>query len=384
LLHADGKEKGPAVLLTSATSFLKSAPAYHIEVGPDYLLRPRKANENIEQRDKTTYRFIPAFDESGPKNEPIRVSGASSKGRKRDENLKRLVDHILEDDDDSHVFSNMAEFDADPHPRKVGIVVNSYHQVKIVKQYIRDQYSEVNHQTMAVVDKIPEDGDRNDWITSAQVEIEFANNPRFNILIFPMRAIGRGTNIVFSEGKRKLHAAIGQLYFLTRPHPTPHDLSLLVSLAGQASQQFDSYIFPPDISMKALDEGWRSARRQAYIQARILLNNPLMMSRLGNLVEPFVANNCVDIIQTIGRAMRGGMPCRVFFVDAAWAPRSALGTKDNESSSMLIQMRNILHNVIHDPNPVHAEIARELYEEFYEPLCRIEGLIDSEQEDYDD
>lgn len=69
---------------------------------------------------------------------------------------------------------------------------------------------------------------------------------------------------------------------------------------------------------------------------QILLNNPLMMGRLGNLVEPFVANNCVDIIQTIGRAMRGGMPCRVFFVDAAWAPRSASGTKDNESSSMPI------------------------------------------------
>jgi len=384
LLHADAKEKGPAVLLTSATSFLKPAPAYHIEVGPHYLLRPRKQDEGIEQREKTTYHFIPAIDESGPKSEPIRVSGASSKGRRREENLKRLVDHILKDEEDSYVFSNIAEFDADPHPRKVGIVVNSYHQVKIVKQYIRDQYSEVNHQTMAVVDKIPEDGDRNDWITSAQVEIEFADNPQFNILIFPMGAIGRGTNIVFSEGARKLHAAIGQLYFLTRPHPTPHDLSLLVSLAGRASQQFDSHIFTSDISMEALYDGWRHARQQAYIQARILLNNPLMMSRLGNLVEPFVANNCVDIIQTIGRAMRGGMPCRVFFVDAAWAPRSASGTKDNESSSMLIQMRNILHNVIHDPNPVHAEIARELYEEFYEPLCRVEGLIENEQEDSDD
>jgi hypothetical protein len=387
LLQGNGNEKGPAVLLTSATSFLKPAPAYHIEVGPDYLLRPKEQQPTaeIQPRDKTTYYFIPATDESGPKSVPIRISGVS-KQRLREENLKRLVDHILKDEEDSYVLSNMAEFDAVPYPRKVGIVVNSYDQAKIVKQYLQNRYPEINRQTMAVVNKIPDGGHRDEWITSAQVEIEFADNPQFNILVFPIGAIGRGTNIVFSEGPRKLHAALGQLYFLTRPHPTPDDLSLLVSLAGRASQQFDSRRFSPDTSLKTLDKSWRSARQQTYKQAQILLNNPLMMSRLGNLVEPFVANNCVDIIQTIGRAMRGGRPCRVFFVDAAWAPRTALGQKDNESSSMLIQMRNILHQVIHDPNPVHAEIARELYEAFYEPLSQLveNELIGSEHEEYND
>lgn len=376
LLNADGKEKGPAVLLTSATSFLKPASAYHINIGPDYLLKP-KEQKNAELSDQTTYAFIPAIDETGPEREAIRISGISQTSR-RDTNLKRLVDHILKDEEDSYVLSNMVEFDAEPHPRKVGIVVNSYQQAKMVKQYIRDRYPEINRQTMAVVDHIPEGSERHEWITSAQVEVEFADNPQFNILVFPMQAIGRGTNIVFTDGPRKRHAAIGQLYFLTRPHPTPDDQSFLVSLAGQASQNFDSKQFPSDASLNDLVHAWRQARKTAYNQASILLNNPLRISMLGKLATPFVANICVDIIQTIGRAMRGGMPCKVFFVDAAWAPHSALGKIDNNKSSMLIQMREILHQVIHDSNPVHAAIARELYEKFYEPLCRVEGLIESD------
>jgi len=375
LLHADAKEKGPAVLLTSATSFLKPASAYHIDIGPDYLLRPQK--QKTKPHKQTTYTFLPYIDESGPEREAIRISGISQT-RRRDANLKRLVDHILKGGEDSEVLSYMAEFDAEPRPRKAGIVVNSYQQAKMVKQYIRDWYPEINRQTMAVVDHIPDGSERHEWITSAQVEVEFADNPQFNILIFPMRAIGRGTNIVFSEGSRERHAAIGQLYFLTRPHPTPDDQSFLVSLAGQASQHFDSKQFPSDASLDDLVNAWRKARKTAYDQASILLNNPLRISMLGKLATPFVANLCVDIIQTIGRAMRGGMPCRVFFVDAAWAPRSALGERDNHKSSMLIQMRNILHQVIHDANPVHAAIARELYEEFYDPLCRVEGLIESD------
>jgi len=374
LLGAEGRTKGPAVLLTSATSFLKPAPAYHIEIGPHYLLRPREEMKARVQQEKTTYYFIPAFDDRGPKREAIRVSGVY--GHRRDENLKRLLDHIFRDGEDSRVMSNLEGFDAHPHPRKVGLVVNSYSQTKLVKQYLNNKYPEINRQTMAVMDKIPEDGNREEWITSAQVEIEFADNPQFNILVFPLGAIGRGTNIVFSQGPRTREAAIGQLYFLTRPHPTPDDLSLLVSLAGQASQQFDSQIFSQNMTLSELLSIWQTARREAYTKAKILLNNPIMMSRLGNLAKPFVANAGVDIIQTIGRAMRGGRPCQVFFVDAAWAPRSAYKQNDNEVSSMLIALRNILQEVIHDPNPVHAEIAKELYEDFYEPLCRINGVND--------
>jgi hypothetical protein len=383
LLTRDGKKAGPAVLVTSATSFLKPAPAYHIDIGPDYLLRPRK-HEDKAERDKTIYTFLPAYDHHRPRATPIRISGAPGGSHRRDENLKRLADHILKDGEDSYVMRYMQEFDAKPHPRKVGLVVNSYQQVRVIKQYIRERYPEVSRQTLAVINHIPEDGNRHEWITSAQVEHEFADNPQFNILVFPLRAIGRGTNIVFKEGPRIREAAIGQLYFLTRPHPTGDDLSLLVSLAGAASQKFDSRIFPKDASMDDLLEVWRNARRETYQDVSKLLNNPLMASRLGKLIEPFVANNSVDIVQAIGRAMRGGVPCRVFFTDAAWAPRSAERQKDTESSSMLIQMRMILHHAIHDSNPVHAEIARELYQEFYEPLCRVEGLYDGTQGDYED
>ena len=39
LLEADGKPSGPAILMTSATSFLAASPAYHIDVGPHYIFK---------------------------------------------------------------------------------------------------------------------------------------------------------------------------------------------------------------------------------------------------------------------------------------------------------------------------------------------------------
>jgi hypothetical protein len=59
-----------------------------------------------------------------------------------------------------------------------------------------------------------------------------------------------------------------------------------------------------------------------------LLRRPQQISRLGRMMQPFVADGMVDLLQTIGRAMRNGCKTRVHFVDASFAPNSAKERRD--------------------------------------------------------
>jgi hypothetical protein len=211
-----------------------------------------------------------------------------------------------------------------------------------------------------------------------------------------MLAIGRGVNIVFTKGPRKLDAAIGTIYFLTRPHPTTDDTQLLYSLAGKATQEFDSRVFTEAEDLPAISNVWKQSRKQLWKTANWLLREPLMASRLGeDLFKPFTANQMVGILQTIGRGMRNGCPVQVYFVDAAWAIKSTEDKPDSGRDSMLVQMQIILEECLKHPDSVIREIYQELYGAFLDPLQRIEGVVyppslrnsegsTEEEDDFDD
>ena len=187
---------------------------------------------------------------------------------------------------------------------------------------------------------------------------------------------GRGVNIVFTKGSRKLDAAIGTIYFLTRPHPTTDDMQLLYSLAGKATQEFDSRVFNEKDDLAAIYNAWKNSRKQLWKTANHLLREPLMASRLGeDLFKPFTANQMVAILQTIGRGMRNGCPVQVYFVDAAWAIKSTQDKPDSGRDSMLVQMRIILEECVKHSDPVIREIYQELYGAFLDPLRRVEGVV---------
>jgi len=112
-----------------------------------------------------------------------------------------------------------------------------------------------------------------------------------------------------------------------------------------------------------------------------LLRLPLRASGLGPLAVPFTADIMVDVLQTVGRGMRGGRPVRVRFADAAWAPRSARGLADTRTSSMLVMMRAILRDRVADPDPVSCEICEALYRPFLDPLEHCAGMIAAEPKD---
>ena len=82
----------------------------------------------------------------------------------------------------------------------------------------------------------------------------------------------------------------------------------------------------------------------------------------------------IIILQTIGRAMRGDCPAFVYFVDAAWAPRSANGGSDSKSTSMLVMMQDILRECLSHPDLTTRQCYESLYLSFATPMNAIAGL----------
>lgn len=361
-------EGGPCVLLTSATSFLEASPAYHVAQGPHYVLSPQKSEYDARQ---SRYVFRPVMD--GVTLEPLRFSGGGVGARR---NLTRMLEDLVSGGtEDNEIFRQLRSLEREGGVRrKAAIIVNSYEQVRDLVAYLAQHHPEVARRTRGVVNALRSGEGPERFITSAMVE-HVGDDTKVDVLIMPMLAVGRGVNVVFTRGDHATKAALGVLYFLTRPHPGSDSLDLLFSLAARATQEMDAWPFPPGTSAEEMKDTLARRRYQTYLLATRLLREPLRASRLGpTLFRAFTANMMVPILQTIGRAMRGGMPARVYFVDAAWAPASARGETDQAETSMLVMMRSILEELTGHPDGALRETYLELYGAFLEPLRRAQNV----------
>lgn len=373
--QSDGSRDGPAVLLTSATSFLPPSPAHHIAVTPHYVLQRLKPER--DNAPPSHYEFRPIRDGDATEAPFLRFSGERSEAIRMG-NLEKMVFSLLDGGPlASQLALDCANFDVhDNVPRKAALIVNSYEQARRLKQFIDQRLPAWRDKVIAVVDDLPDSGALEGYVTASRVE-RLGDDDRWQVLIFPPGALGRGTNIVFTSGARRRDAVIGTLYFLTRPHPAPNDMSLPVSMAARATLEFDLRQ-DDSTSLDQIGQRLLAARRQAYKKIGGLLRRPLYARSLGKLFEPFTANIAVNLLQTIGRAMRNGCPVQCFFVDRAWAEKSAKGDGDTETSSMLVQLRMILQSGSCSDDPREAALYRALYGAFLEPLTQVKGLYTSE------
>lgn len=382
--HEDGSRSGPSVLLTSATSFLPASPAYHVAVTPHYVLR--RLRPERDDAPPSRYFFRPIKDGTGDEAVPLRFSGERSEAA-RFANLEKMAMALLEGGPtNSQLAKDCDTFDIrNGMGRKAAFVVNSYDQALRLKRAIDQRLPAWRDKVVAVVGDLPEGpvAATSGYVTVSRVEA-LGDDPNWKLLIFPSGALGRGTNVVFTSGPRRRDAAIGTMYFLTRPHPAPNDMSLMVSMAAEATLNFDLR----QENSPALDDMAQSlikARGRAYEKVGRLMRKPLYARALGELFEPFTANMAVSLLQTIGRAMRNGCPVQCFFVDRAWAERSARQQPDHEKSSMLVQLRRILERGVNDTDPRIAALHQALYAAFLEPLSKTEDLrVAGETDDVSD
>jgi hypothetical protein len=368
----DPNAHAPAVLLTSATSFMPASPAFHIDVAPSYLLRRQ---EPYESNSVSQYAFRPIPDPDAPDQAPLRYSGVRAE-TVRLANLRKMASALLEGGlTNSKVAADCAQFDVrDGIRRKAAFVVNSYDQCVALKRFIDQKFAHWRDRTVAVVKEIPDDAVARGFVTASMVEA-LGDDPNWDLLIFPMGALGRGTNIVFSSGPRQRDATLGTLFFLTRPHPSPDDLGFLVSMGARATMQFDSSELGGIERLDDCADELRRARGSLYRDVGHLLRHPLYARSLRkDLFTPFTANVAVPLLQTIGRAMRNGCPAQCVFVDRAWAENSSTGGTDDASTSMLVQLRSILEQGYQSSDAQEALLFRELYGPFLEPFRKVAGL----------
>ncbi len=235
----------------------------------------------------------------------------------------------------------------------------------------------------------------------------FAEDPDAELLVAPLLAVERGHNILNKQRK----AAFGTVIFLARPHPRPDDLSLAVfaindwvtrlvrDLPGLHAGTFSKMV----AGAGNLDAAARVFRREARKEWRHLLRRPYIYSRLNDTEkESFAWDQMVTIWQVIGRLVRGGVPARVVFMDAAFAPALAESTapppapptapaakprrsrRRRTDDGLLIKLRSVLAPYFEAPadpagpqafaNPADPALVRTLYHPLYQALCRVRNI----------
>jgi hypothetical protein len=106
-------------------------------------------------------------------------------------------------------------------------------QIAVVNPVLADR-------TSGVLKELPIDAHRFRYVLKGQIE-GLGYDQYVDVIVFPIAALGRGVNIVIrSDDNDSGKAAVGSIYFLTRPHPAAGDLSLMISMLAQATQAFDN------------------------------------------------------------------------------------------------------------------------------------------------
>ena len=364
-LHEIGRAN---VLLTSATSWLELSTEYHVAIKPDYVLAPRANEIGTVQ----LYLFPKRHPSTG---KSLRFSGG---GQDREDNLRQMVSALAQRDSDNlsdlekAIRSITTELG---RSRKVALVVNSYEQVQLVVEQLNDVNHALGTRTRGVVKAMPTGMSRARYVLRGQIE-ELGRDDEVDVIVFPIAALGRGVNVVFrTDDNDTGKAAIGAVYFLTRPHPAASDLTLMTSLLARATQELDAQDLS-DQSLSQVRQTFDRARFAAYRRIGNLLARPMSASQLDSpTLVNFAANLLVPILQTIGRGMRKAMPVDIYFVDAAWAPNSAEGRPETDRSSMLVVMRQVLDMCLGHPDADLRDIYKALYGIFQDAFRNIDGLL---------
>ncbi|MEV4427732.1 hypothetical protein AB0K23_20530 [Streptomyces sp. NPDC049602] len=402
-------QSGPHVLLMSGTSWAGTSTRAHVLAPVRAVLKPQsKALRSIRD---TVFRTEFLHDAAG---QPIRLSGQDPD--QREDVLRLMIDRLARprgDGSSSPLQSELAQI-PDQRRKRALLLVGSYAEAQVAA---------------TALDEIPRWRGRVRVLAADDAELEtaiggaapaqsqaaspgavrrgdlasFADDPDAELLLAPLLAVERGHNILTAPqrpGEEKV-AAFGTVFFLVRPHPRPDDLSLAVFAINDWSTRFVrgqlrtpegtfSDLVAASGGLEAAGSSFRTTARRVW---RHLLSRPYIYSSLSDdEKESFVWDQLVTIWQVIGRLVRGGVPARVVFVDAAFAPRLAAAQapavgreqrrRRTSDPGLLVRMRDVLAPYFADtetaaagthPDPADTELVKLLYRPLYEALCALEA-----------
>lgn len=293
--------KGPHVLLTSATSWAPGSPQYHIFIPPHAVLKPPV--DETQAIMESTFEFLPKYDVTGQR---ITISGVQGKERSR--RLKRMANLLVREKNLSN------ELQYWKGKRKILLVVGSYEEAKWVTYEINQMPSFTGGVACMISDDEDDFTPLDETSCIRRGEIELFIDTDFDILVAPLKAIERGYNIVDEDG----NAVLGTVYFLVRPAHSPLDLYPLIM--GVYHRVMKEYRENNEITPLKLRDWKNSWRKEWYV--RLQCTNAGLSNLPIEWYDEQIWDQFVMVWQTIGRLVRGGNHCRVYFVDAAFCPDS--------------------------------------------------------------
>lgn len=403
---------GPHVVLMSGTSWAGESSRAHIRVPVSLVLKPTDTSLAAVARTSFATRFL--YDRDG---RPMSLSGTPPRDRLAQ--AVAMARRLGEPGPGgTSVLGQEISRISETTRRRALILVGSYREAEAVAEalhrfdawrgkvsaLIRDDEARGVGGLIGTASGQPDDSPA----TLRRGDVaRFADDDTAEVLVAPLLAVERGHNILNEEGK----AAFGTALFLARPHPRPDDLDLSVFavndwLSGMLrdeprSDDLDGPHTLTELWEKegSFDAAARALRHQGRREWRRLLNRRYAYSSLPAWEKrAFAWDQLVTLWQVIGRLVRGGVPARVVFVDAAFAPRlarqlapgstgePARATVTPGTDGLLHALGGILNPYLSDlprneqapldgappqPDPAARALVRLLYQPFYNALCTI-------------
>ncbi|WP_338932297.1 hypothetical protein WEB32_25900 [Streptomyces netropsis] len=385
--------KGPHVVLMSGTSWAGTSTRAHVVAPVGAVLKPSPRSLAAVSESAFSTHFL--YDDEG---RPMSLSGTDPKARPAA--AKALVSRLGSPGRGgapSPLEQELAKV-ADSRRRRAILLVGSYKEAGITSDVLHGM--ERWHGRVRVLAADDADLDQavngpgphrsgQDHATALRRGdlATFAEDPTAEILVAPLMAVERGHNILNAQR----NAAFGTALFLARPHPRPDDLALAVFAINDWATRFardEPELAQGTFSKLAMnaadfDAAGLAFRHVARGEWRRLLSRRYIYSRLSEHEKrSFTWDQLVTIWQVIGRLVRGGVPARVVFVDARFAPRTAELLSPGAAASILPRedgllagLRDVLAPYFGDgpalvgsPDPADPAVARLLYAPLYKAL----------------
>ncbi|WP_314172592.1 pPIWI_RE_Z domain-containing protein [Streptomyces winkii] len=363
---------GAHVLLMSGSSWAGKSSRYHIQIPVGVVIEPPpKVMKRIAAESEMRFEFI---DDGQGK---LRLSGSDPD--ERPAKLRHIATRLGAGADDIEDGGPLEqELLSLPTGRdQILLLVGSYQEARLVADTLHNLNKRWRDKVLCLVSDDEEIEEEETPSTQRartlrRSDVERLQHLEADILVAPLLSVERGHNIL----NRQDEAAIGTVYFLARPNPHPDDLSLAVHAvndwivrAGEDGGGFEDWVRSGD----TLEAGAEAVRREARSCWYRVLQRSMAWSHLAEDREQVTWDLLVLMWQVIGRLVRGGVPARVVFVDAAFAPNRAScpPTADTAQSSLLHSILTVLDPYFQDgATPIeHEFIVRALYQ----PLWRMLG-----------
>ncbi|MFB6953585.1 hypothetical protein ACFCXP_28490 [Streptomyces niveus] len=385
--------RGPHVVLMSGTSWAGTSTRAHVLAPVGAVLKPSDRSLEAVSRSVFSTHFL--YDDEG---RPMNLSGTEPKARPAA--AAALVNRLGSPGRGgapSPLEQELAKV-PDTRRRRAILLVGSYREANTAAEVlhgierwhgrVRVLAADDADLEQAVRGPAPAPGTGPGPVTALRRGdlSSFAEDPAAEILVAPLMAVERGHNILNAQR----NAAFGTALFLARPHPRPDDLSLAVFAVNDWATRFvrdepglEQGTFGALVDKaEGLDAAGLAFRHVARGEWRRLLSRRYIYSQLSERERrSFTWDQLVTIWQVIGRLVRGGVPARVVFVDARFAPRTARALAPGvdrgrlpAEDGLLTGMRDVLAPYFGaapspvTPDPADPAVARLLYGPLYGAL----------------